>query len=361
MKRGFTLIELLVVIAIIAILAAILFPVFAKAREKARQTSCLNNQRQICLAATMYCQDHDEMFPTADNFWGAISLDKGVLICPTKGTKTLNGYLFNGGANGFHMSGRALGEIKNPSTAMVTADGVLNTIPAGWEDPNGGTTLVGHAITEAVDETRHGGTFCIFACLDGHVEIGTATNVESAFYGAGASLPVYTKNLIWEDGWGDGANGVTKEVTSVPGTVPYTGGSCLKIWGNYCQFNGAQNTLTWPAGMSIKGWYYFPSNAPADATFSYDVYGNGGTTGATWQGAYYGTTALSNQGTPKQKSATIVRGVWTAFTLTNTDFNTTPNPFVLPITMPSSPVMGYAGTGAGINGQCCYVDGLRFE
>ena len=73
MKRGFTLIELLVVIAIIAILAAILFPVFAKAREKARQTSCLNNQRQICLAATMYCQDHDEMFPTADNFWGAIA------------------------------------------------------------------------------------------------------------------------------------------------------------------------------------------------------------------------------------------------------------------------------------------------
>jgi prepilin-type N-terminal cleavage/methylation domain-containing protein/prepilin-type processing-associated H-X9-DG protein len=62
-RRGFTLIELLVVIAIIAILAAILFPVFAKAREKARQTSCLSNAKQIGLGFTMYCQDYDECIP----------------------------------------------------------------------------------------------------------------------------------------------------------------------------------------------------------------------------------------------------------------------------------------------------------
>jgi prepilin-type N-terminal cleavage/methylation domain-containing protein/prepilin-type processing-associated H-X9-DG protein len=60
MKRGFTLIELLVVIAIIAILAAILFPVFAKAREKARQSSCLSNLKQINLAWLSYAQDYDE-------------------------------------------------------------------------------------------------------------------------------------------------------------------------------------------------------------------------------------------------------------------------------------------------------------
>lgn len=62
-RKGFTLIELLVVIAIIAILAAILFPVFAQARTKARQTTCLSNQKQIGLATLMYAQDYDETWP----------------------------------------------------------------------------------------------------------------------------------------------------------------------------------------------------------------------------------------------------------------------------------------------------------
>ncbi len=59
-RSGFTLIELLVVIAIIAILAAILFPVFARAREKARQSSCLSNMKQLATASLMYFQDYDE-------------------------------------------------------------------------------------------------------------------------------------------------------------------------------------------------------------------------------------------------------------------------------------------------------------
>lgn len=62
-RRGFTLIELLVVIAIVAILAAILFPVFAKAREAARKTSCLNNLKQIGIAVMAYTQDYDEVYP----------------------------------------------------------------------------------------------------------------------------------------------------------------------------------------------------------------------------------------------------------------------------------------------------------
>jgi len=64
-RRGFTLIELLVVIAIIAILAAILFPVFAKAREKARQTMCLNNIKQFAMAFHQYVMDWDECMPFA--------------------------------------------------------------------------------------------------------------------------------------------------------------------------------------------------------------------------------------------------------------------------------------------------------
>jgi prepilin-type N-terminal cleavage/methylation domain-containing protein/prepilin-type processing-associated H-X9-DG protein len=73
MRRGFTLIELLVVIAIIAILAAILFPVFAKAREKARQTSCLSNMRQIGTAALSYSQDYDERMPMVRAYVASIN------------------------------------------------------------------------------------------------------------------------------------------------------------------------------------------------------------------------------------------------------------------------------------------------
>jgi prepilin-type N-terminal cleavage/methylation domain-containing protein/prepilin-type processing-associated H-X9-DG protein len=70
---AFTLIELLVVIAIIAVLAAILFPVFAQAREKARQASCMSNLRQIGTASLMYAQDYDEtMFPWMENDSGGV-------------------------------------------------------------------------------------------------------------------------------------------------------------------------------------------------------------------------------------------------------------------------------------------------
>ena len=77
-KKGFTLIELLVVIAIIAILAAILFPVFAQAREKARQTSCLSNTKQLGLGLLMYTQDYDETWPRNDD-------------CVNNGTRAVDG------------------------------------------------------------------------------------------------------------------------------------------------------------------------------------------------------------------------------------------------------------------------------
>ncbi len=68
MRRGFTLIELLVVIAIIAILAAILFPVFAQAKEAAKKTSCLSNQKQIAISTLIYAPDWDDYFPPSATF-----------------------------------------------------------------------------------------------------------------------------------------------------------------------------------------------------------------------------------------------------------------------------------------------------
>src|SRR5579859_1170301 len=68
-RKGFTLIELPIFIAIIAILAAILFPVFAQAREKARQTSCLSNSKQLGLGIAMYVQDYDERMPGLEWAW----------------------------------------------------------------------------------------------------------------------------------------------------------------------------------------------------------------------------------------------------------------------------------------------------
>jgi prepilin-type N-terminal cleavage/methylation domain-containing protein/prepilin-type processing-associated H-X9-DG protein len=105
MKRhnAFTLIELLVVIAIIAILAAILFPVFARARENARKASCMSNLKQIGLAVTMYVQDYDETYPIANmypapqpatdwyNVLDPYAKSKQVFICPDVGRSGLGG------------------------------------------------------------------------------------------------------------------------------------------------------------------------------------------------------------------------------------------------------------------------------
>jgi len=77
MRKGFTLIEILVVIAIIAILAAILFPVFSRARAKARQATCASNLRQLGSAIEMYVGDYDELYPGAPNGNGGSGADGG--------------------------------------------------------------------------------------------------------------------------------------------------------------------------------------------------------------------------------------------------------------------------------------------
>jgi prepilin-type N-terminal cleavage/methylation domain-containing protein/prepilin-type processing-associated H-X9-DG protein len=103
-RRGFTLIELLVVIAIIAILAAILFPVFAQAREKARQASCLSNENQIGLAMMQYIQDYDESYPMMqyiDANGQPFDWETAILPYVKNGqTNTVNGTQYNYGISG---------------------------------------------------------------------------------------------------------------------------------------------------------------------------------------------------------------------------------------------------------------------
>jgi prepilin-type N-terminal cleavage/methylation domain-containing protein/prepilin-type processing-associated H-X9-DG protein len=127
-REGFTLIELLVVIAIIAILAAILFPVFAQAREKARSASCLSNNKQIALAFGMYKQDYDETYPPAVdpvslNWWeqGVSPYIKGgnvggILTCPSASTRAY-AYSMN-----YSLNGASDASASRPSDTILTAD-----------------------------------------------------------------------------------------------------------------------------------------------------------------------------------------------------------------------------------------------
>jgi prepilin-type N-terminal cleavage/methylation domain-containing protein/prepilin-type processing-associated H-X9-DG protein len=152
MRRGFTLIELLVVIAIIAILAAILFPVFAKAREKARQSSCLSNVKQIALAILQYAQDYDEGFPniyqwnsSAGPYWGIIQdLDpyiKSIQVhdCPSADMKSYVNNSLGSRSYGYHLQlfpsvspGAKMGTIVRPAEIVMMGDVVEDCNLPGW-------------------------------------------------------------------------------------------------------------------------------------------------------------------------------------------------------------------------------------
>ncbi|RYX86741.1 DUF1559 domain-containing protein [bacterium] len=151
-RSAFTLIELLVVIAIIAILAAILFPVFARARENARKTSCLSNEKQIGIGVMQYLQDYDEKYPVQDEsqtppyLWFSpvqpYIKSTQVFRCPSatdaahnnNSVTTPSDYV----ANGFFARGASQAQFQNVSEQIMTAERADNATDIDYHpwDPN---------------------------------------------------------------------------------------------------------------------------------------------------------------------------------------------------------------------------------
>ena len=140
-RRAFTLIELLVVIAIIALLAAILFPVFARARENARKSSCANNLKQIGVSMLQYLQDSDEQYvpirggsgcPSAPcAYWAWTDLmqpylkNTQVYKCPSTSSSIVTSYTYN-----WNIGGKALAEVAIPAQVPTFMDSIGTSNPA---------------------------------------------------------------------------------------------------------------------------------------------------------------------------------------------------------------------------------------
>ncbi|MHB9106412.1 MAG: RCC1 domain-containing protein [Armatimonadota bacterium] len=193
-RQGFTLIELLVVIAIIMILAAILFPVFAKAQEKAHQTNCMNNQRQQAYAILIYAQDHDETLPDPDQVWGHVNFPPNTVRCQSARKSLRNSYAYNGTLADSDGLGKPLGDIGNEHEVFLTADGKAKTNIARFMDD--------------LDERHSGKLVASFA--DGHVELRAAA-------GLLGNAPPGAKRGVWVTGlnnYGQLGNGTATPANS---------------------------------------------------------------------------------------------------------------------------------------------------
>jgi prepilin-type processing-associated H-X9-DG protein len=208
---------------IIAILAAILFPVFAKAREKARQSKCLNNQRQIVVAIQMWAQDHEETYPSEASIWADINVEKGITKCPSVSRGDIT-YVYNYrlGRNG----GRPINAIADPAGTMVTADGkhLATANPKTYD-------YVAYAAAD-IDKSRHlGSAICSF--VDGHVEVANKSADEILGTGNLVKNPGFeNKGDFWtSNGTGTLSWEATDKVTgSFAARLNSTGTNTFSLW-----------------------------------------------------------------------------------------------------------------------------------
>jgi len=189
-RSGFTLIELLVVIAIIAILAAILFPVFARARENARRASCQSNEKQLALGFMMYTQDYDERFPQHWGYYwsgGSAAFPWSLAILPYVKSNQL--FFCPSDANASHNSSNSVstGNVSyGYNYAFLAMSGSYPVVPSSLnllssiKYPSE-TLLLGDTGLNAVGYVIHWSTStylprdvhlegCNFAFVDGHVK-----------------------------------------------------------------------------------------------------------------------------------------------------------------------------------------------
>ena len=184
MKTGFTLIELLVVIAIIAVLAAILFPVFAQAREKARASTCMSNQRQLAVALTIYANDNGSRLPTGDKWAQSLNLNaSNVYDCPTSafvGTAGEPDYFFVGNAPTGLLGGLTLDQIASPSNAPMLGD-MANVANAATTAYVNSTIPNDIQLASKKVDPRHTNA-ALFAYVDGHVASVPLVSINPAMF-----------------------------------------------------------------------------------------------------------------------------------------------------------------------------------
>ena len=289
--KGFTLIELLVVIAIIAILAAILFPVFAKAREKARQTKCLSNQRQIALAVTLWSQDNSEMLPAASGlFTSTLSLSPAVCICPDATTQSV-GYDYN-----FNLSNVAMGLISNAESTLLIGDGVLTSTEPATLVP-GGVIFNNTAYINSDFSMRHvlnGSAGMIQSYLDSHVAlVGTPDGFSPnpIFSDATGNVSLYTPQGAgtWAAGGGflTSSGGSGDPSDDVFNAAAFVGGAAPQYYTVIAEVN-AIGSINDRAGIGVytqangKGFKFLMTNTANTVKFLNDAIVWGNTATATF-------------------------------------------------------------------------------